>query len=168
MNSVSKSHMALLGFNNFLHASPPSAAYMRQWMRQALETNLSKILIKIQNFSFTKMHLQISSAKRGPFCQRGDELTAWLNTWIQFVWCLFNCQTGCPHSWPNIIPWLFPVHKIPGVWCKCRVKRYRLFHLAASYQHSQMSILHLFIVYMKYMMNKKYWTFLYVKDFCLA
>ena len=29
--------------------------------------------IGIQNFSFTKMHLKISSAKRRPFCPGGDE-----------------------------------------------------------------------------------------------
>ena len=31
-------------------------------------TNLSEILIKIQNFSFTKMYLKISSAIWRPFC----------------------------------------------------------------------------------------------------
>ena len=40
-----------------------------------LGTNFSEILIKIQNFSFTKMHLKISSAKWRPFCPRGDELS---------------------------------------------------------------------------------------------
>ena len=40
-----------------------------------LETNFSEILIKIQNYSFTKMHLKISSAKWQPFCPGGDELT---------------------------------------------------------------------------------------------
>ena len=39
-----------------------------------LGTNVSENLIKIQNFSFTKMHLKISSAKLGPFCPDGDEL----------------------------------------------------------------------------------------------
>ena len=38
-------------------------------------TNFSDILIKIQIFSFTKMHLKISSAKRKPFCPWGDELS---------------------------------------------------------------------------------------------
>ena len=38
-----------------------------------LETNFSEILIKIQHFSFTKMHLKISSAKWRPFCQGEDE-----------------------------------------------------------------------------------------------
>ena len=33
-----------------------------------LGTKLSEILIEIQNFSFTKMHLKISSAKWRPFC----------------------------------------------------------------------------------------------------
>ena len=40
-----------------------------------LGTNFSEILIKIQNFSFTKMHLKILSAKWQPFCPGGDELT---------------------------------------------------------------------------------------------
>ena len=40
-----------------------------------LETNFGEILIKIQNFSFWKMHLKILSAKWGPFCPGGDELT---------------------------------------------------------------------------------------------
>ena len=40
-----------------------------------LGTNFSIILIKIQNFSFTKVHLKLSSAKWWPFCPRGDELT---------------------------------------------------------------------------------------------
>ena len=37
--------------------------------------NFGGILIKIQNFSFTKM--KISSAERRPFCPGGDELTDW-------------------------------------------------------------------------------------------
>ena len=40
-----------------------------------LGANFSEILIKIQNFSFTKTHLKISSAKWRPFCAGGDELT---------------------------------------------------------------------------------------------
>ena len=40
-----------------------------------LGRNLNKILIKIQNFSFTKMHLKISSVKWQPFCPGRDELT---------------------------------------------------------------------------------------------
>ena len=39
-----------------------------------LGTHFSEILIKMQNFSFTKMHLKISSAKWRPFCPGGDEL----------------------------------------------------------------------------------------------
>ena len=81
-------------------SSPPNAAYMRQWIGSALvqimacrlfstkplyepmltllngtlRTNLSEILIKIKNFSFTKMNLKISSVKWRPFCPGGDEL----------------------------------------------------------------------------------------------
>ena len=39
-----------------------------------LGTNVNGILIKIQNFLFTKMHLKISSVKWRPFFPGGDEL----------------------------------------------------------------------------------------------
>ena len=39
-----------------------------------LGTNFSEILTKIQSFSFTKMHLKISSAKKRPFCPGVDVL----------------------------------------------------------------------------------------------
>ena len=39
-----------------------------------LGTNLSEILMKIQNFSLTKIHLKTLSAKWRPFCSGGDEL----------------------------------------------------------------------------------------------
>ena len=82
------------------NSSPPSAAYMNQVSidsdnvlspirRQAitwtntgllstgpLGTNFSETLINIQNFSFTKMHQKISSAKWQPFFS--DE----------WMWCL--------------------------------------------------------------------------------
>ena len=40
-----------------------------------LETNFREIRIKIQKFSFIKMHLNVSSAKRRPFCKGGYDLT---------------------------------------------------------------------------------------------
>ena len=39
-----------------------------------LETNFMEILIKIQNFSLTKMHMKISPVKWRPFCSGGNEL----------------------------------------------------------------------------------------------
>ena len=38
-------------------------------------TNFSEILIKIQDFSFMKMHLKMLSANWQPFCPGGDELS---------------------------------------------------------------------------------------------
>ena len=35
----------------------------------SLKTNFSEILSEIHTFSFTKMHLKTSSAKRRPFCR---------------------------------------------------------------------------------------------------
>ena len=80
-----------------INSSAPGPTYMRQWIgsvlveimaqRQTiiqtnsgilsigpLGTKFSEILIKIQIFSFMKMHLRISSAKRRPFCPGGDGL----------------------------------------------------------------------------------------------
>ena len=37
-----------------------------------LKTNFGEILIKMQNFPFTKMHIKISSAIWRPFCPGGD------------------------------------------------------------------------------------------------
>ena len=39
-----------------------------------LERKFNEILINIKNFSLTKMHLKISSAKWRPFCPGEDEL----------------------------------------------------------------------------------------------
>ena len=85
-----------------VNSSPPSAAYMHQWIGSALVQimacrlfgakplskpmlgvlligplgkNFHEISIKLQNFSFTKMHGKITSAKWWPFCLGVYELT---------------------------------------------------------------------------------------------
>ena len=91
---------------HIFNLSPPSAAYKGQWIGSALVqlmacrlfgakplsepvlpycqlgrprgTYFSRIFFKIQKFSFTKMHLQISSAKWRPFCSGGGELTGFV------------------------------------------------------------------------------------------
>ena len=86
---------ALLTWNNLTHL-PSSAACMRQWIRSTLvqiiacrffvpnhylnqcwiivnwtlRNKLQRNSIKIQNLSFMKMHLKISSVKRCPFGPR--------------------------------------------------------------------------------------------------
>ena len=80
-----------------INSSAPRATKMRQWIGSALVeimvrcqaiiqtsagilsigplgTKFNEILIKIQIFSFMKMHLRISSAKWRPFCPGGDGL----------------------------------------------------------------------------------------------
>ena len=79
-----------------INSSPPSAASLSQWIWSALVQTMAyhlfgarplikpilgycqldpkEILIKIQNVSFTKMHLKISSAKWRPFCPGRDKL----------------------------------------------------------------------------------------------
>ena len=49
-----------------------------------LGTNLSKFLIKIQNFWITKLYLKILSAKWQPYCPEGDELTEPMLTYHQW------------------------------------------------------------------------------------
>ena len=84
-----------------------------------LGTNFTEILTKIQNFSFTKMHMKISSAKRQPSCPGGDELSC---IFFQFVSHLVKLTEQCTKSqliWPHqqrILTWtsyqIFPrTHK---------------------------------------------------------
>ena len=48
-----------------------------------LSTHFSEILIKIQTFSVTKMHMKMSSAKWLPFCPEEDELNPdWMGVGI--------------------------------------------------------------------------------------
>ena len=54
---------------SWINSSPPSAIYMRQWTgstallsTRPLGSNFSEIVTKIENFSFTKLHLKIASA----------------------------------------------------------------------------------------------------------
>ena len=69
----------------WVNPSSRTTAYMRQLIGSALVQimacrhqapgkNFSEILLKISNFSFNKMHLQMSFAKWRPFCPGGDEL----------------------------------------------------------------------------------------------
>ena len=46
-----------------------------------LGTNFSEFVINIQKFSFTKMHLKMSSGKWQPFCPGGDELKTMIHGW---------------------------------------------------------------------------------------
>ena len=101
-----------------VNSSPPSAAYMRQWIGSALVqimvcrlfgteplskpkllsigpsgTKFREILIKIQNFSFPKMHLKISSAIWRPFLRNETQSVSDSATWIK-MWSLikFRCS----------------------------------------------------------------------------
>ena len=94
------------GRKHVLYSSPPSPAYIRQWTTSALvqimacrlagtklviwtnaeilligplETNYSKIIIKISIFSLKKMHLKLSSGKMVAFLSSGR----WVNFFIR-------------------------------------------------------------------------------------
>ena len=118
-------------------ANPSSSLYVRQWIVSTLVQIMacrlfgakplsepmlgyclldigapfSEILTKIQNFSFTKMHLKTSSAKRWPFCTGGDELKIGY-LWKHGIYELksirnpFSSLDNDPQDKPSIwIPW---------------------------------------------------------------
>ena len=58
---------------------------------EPLATNFSEILIKMQNFSSTKMHLKMSSAKWRPFCPGGDEINGGLIFSYRLRFVPFTC-----------------------------------------------------------------------------
>ena len=99
-DNIRKCNYILEIMNQSFNSSPPSATYMCQWIGSALvqmmacrlfgakplskpmlgycqlphRNKVSEISIKIEKFSFTKMHLKIWSVKWWPFCPEGDEL----------------------------------------------------------------------------------------------
>ena len=59
-------------------------------------TNFSEILIKIENFSLTIMHLKMLSAKWRPFCPGGD-MTCWKKFGVGHVGVPYGCfYSMCP------------------------------------------------------------------------
>ena len=95
--------------------SPPSAAYMREWIGSALvqimachlfgakplpepmltycqldswEQKFSEIWIRTLSFSFRKMHLKCCLPKWQPFCPGGDEVLQLLQWCVNLVWGL--------------------------------------------------------------------------------
>ena len=68
-------------------------------------TNFSEILIKMQNFSFTKMHMKITPAKWRPFCPGGGGLT-------RVIIC--NCFTMMQlltHARVTLLIWIISVSR---------------------------------------------------------
>ena len=59
-----------------------------------LRTNFSEILIEILTFSFKKMRLKVSSAKRRPFCLGLNVLSGSYLWWLCVMVCLLLSQVG--------------------------------------------------------------------------
>ena len=72
---------------------------------EPLGINFNEILIKIQHFSFTKMHLKISSAKWKPFCSGRNELT--VLRWHIILICIFRHKPISHHFTGNISKYIF-------------------------------------------------------------
>ena len=97
-------------------AKPLSKPLLRLLPTGPLGTNFSEILIIIQNFSFTKMHLKISSAKWRPFCPGGR--------WVNCIWwhtilsqCWSTTETKC-----NLIPLKPPLRKLGCIFSRAYPK----------------------------------------------
>ena len=93
-----------------INSSPPSASYMRRWIRSALVQTMAcrlfgaKPLSKIQNFPFTKMHLKISSAQWRPCCPGGDKLYSLISICIQNTFSLSVLQEQTIYNHGNHHP----------------------------------------------------------------
>ena len=73
-------------------------------------TNFSEISIKILTFSFTKMRLNVSSAKWRPFCLGLNVLSIWCDIeawWHMLVyWVSIDSVHGLAHVWCKAITWV--------------------------------------------------------------
>ena len=130
-SSIHNNNIELI--HDYVNSSPPNAAYMSVTRvnigsdngsspirRHAiiltsagllsigpLGTNSSEIIINVQNVSFTKMFLKISSAKWRPFCLGRDELR-W-QRWHEGVSyddhkdIVYIYDIACPNVYPNDI-----------------------------------------------------------------
>ena len=76
-----------------------------------LRTNFNENFIKIQKFSFTKMNLKISSAKRRLFCKRGYELTdhLWADYWMFTVSKMYPAKL---EDWSYISDTIIIIHPV--------------------------------------------------------
>ena len=104
-----------------INSSPTSAAYMRRWTGSALVQKMAcrifgaeplsepmlgfcQLDTKEQNFSFTKMHVKISSAKWGQFVQGGwvkSSNISWFWDYAEInpkPWDTRNCLSCIPSS----------------------------------------------------------------------
>ena len=99
----------------FVACSAPSH-YLNQWWLISvgpLGTNLNEIWIEIQNFSFLKMLLKLSSAKWWPFCPGADGLKTF-STWVTFSYR--KPSRGLFHKgFPNISA-IFAIYGISFNW----------------------------------------------------
>ena len=86
-----------------------------------LGTNFSEILIRIQTFSFKKMHLKMSSGKWRTFCLGLNVLTHWGP-----VKHIYICITN---------PWLFLIiGPLIGLWSKFEAKYNNLYPKKANFE----------------------------------
>ena len=120
--------------------SKPLLSYSQMGFKEQSEN-----LLKIKNFSFTKMHLKILSAKWGPFCLQWDVLTK-ANGHSGYIWYLLSSMTifSSFHSL-EYIPWEPSSHH--DYLCISVVSH--VFHILIFIQFTQASAnkLEMFLIY---------------------
>ena len=109
MTHICVSDLTIIGSDNGLSPGRRQAIIRTNagiLLKRPLGTNFSEILIKILLFSFKKMHLKVSSAKRRPFCLGLNVLRsgAWvpLNSFwffLCFFFPFFVCLNEVMYHW---------------------------------------------------------------------
>ena len=90
-----------------------------------LGTNFSEILIEILTFSFKKMHLKRSSAKRRPFCLGLNELS---QPWLKLTYCwVFFWQFLC-----HCLQWLLLWYSLYKDFISLQLKSWRNTHFICT------------------------------------
>ena len=93
MTHICVSDLTIIGSDNGLSPGRRQAIIRTNagiLLKRPLGTNFSEILIKILLFSFKKMHLKVSSAKRRPFCLGLNVLRS--GAWVPLnSFCFFLC-----------------------------------------------------------------------------
>ena len=97
-----------------------------------LRTNFSDILIKIQNFSFTKMHLKISFAQWRSICSWGDELNETPAKGMSVRRAMKIGRTSQFQTDMQFFYWLYSaMYIIKPIFCACVM--YRKWHINNEY-----------------------------------
>ena len=129
-------------------------------LTEPLGTNVSEILTKLHTFSFKKMHLKTSSAKRRPFCPGLNMLITYVNPLenaIAIIEKFTGLHSSCSYrvAWSNMYQNVKANQRTKSVY-KCLDKSYRI--LIYEWHIVQFQSLLSGLLYFLVKMNCKYYT----------